>query len=83
MTTYLFTVPIKFSREPHPLGATPDDLIEVEASTEVEARLTMNGSLGNGTWCSVLADDDLESIAHYPGERIPFSPRARDRGGKG
>ena len=29
MTTYLFSVPWQFHRDPHPLDAGPDDMIEV------------------------------------------------------
>ena len=75
-STFLFTVPWKFHREVHPLGATPDDLIEVEADDETEARLTMNRLLGPGAWCSVITPDDSHSLSYHPGERIKLAPNA-------
>lgn len=74
MSTYLFTIPIKFGSEVHPLGATPDDLIEVDAPDEIEARLIMNRVLGNGAWCSVIEPGDTHSLSYYPGERIKLAP---------
>ena len=75
MNTYLFTIPTKFDDEIHPLGATPDDLIEVDAPNEIEARLIMNRVLGNGSWCSVIEPSDTHSLRYYPGERIKLVPR--------
>jgi len=70
MTVYLFTIPVKFDRDVHPLGATPDDLIEVDASSELDARLRMNRVLGPDSWCSVIEHDDTHSLSCYPGKRI-------------
>jgi hypothetical protein len=75
-TTYLFTIPVKYAHLPHPLGAGPTDLIEVEADNEHDARLMMNQTLGNGTWCSVHIEAELEPAvirAYYPGKRITYT----------
>ena len=81
MSGYLFTIPQRYRREPHPLGVGADDLIRVEAENEIGARLIMNRHLGPGTWCSVLVEDDPESEAlireYYPGRVVDFDPGDR------
>lgn len=71
---FLFTVPMKWADGGHPLDVGPQDLIEVEADTEVAARLSMNETLGNDAWCSVLNRDNTgvpEMIAkYYPGKVV-------------
>jgi len=54
-----FTIPIRFDDEPHPLDptATSWDWFEVEAETEDDARLWVNGQFGRDIWCSTYTND--------------------------
>lgn len=78
MTAYLFTIPQRYRREPHPLGAGADDLIRVEARNEIEARLAMNQHLGPWAWCSTMEEGTPETARliaeYYPGRVIDFAP---------
>lgn len=71
MTTYLFSVPLRFDTDPHPLGAGPDDMIEVEAETKDEAREKITAAIGPQftAWFGLYLPTD-PSVSRYLGERI-------------
>ncbi len=73
LTPYYFSIPVKYADIPHPVGATPNDLLEVYATDEVAARLTMNRTYGNGSWCSVYVAAELDHVQsrYFPGDVIP------------
>lgn len=60
MGHYVFTVPLRFREECHPLGIGPDDLFVVEAESENGARAFVNRTLGNHTWCSTMRSAGTE-----------------------
>lgn len=73
MTTYLFTVPLRYRDVAHPLGATPDDLLAVEADTPDDARIHMNQTYGPETWFTCYRDDELTEewrFNYAPGQTI-------------
>ena len=72
MTTYLFSVPLRFDTDPHPLGAGPDDMIEVEADNKTEARQKIAAAIGPefGNWFGLYLPDQSDVAKYYPGERI-------------
>jgi hypothetical protein len=82
MKRFLFTVPIRFRREPHPFGCSPDDLFTVEAPTETAARLRVNELHGDHIWCSTMDPDDpttaADISAFYPGEIIDSGIRVEE-----
>lgn len=75
VTTVHFTIPNRYSQEPHPFGCKPEDWFDVHVPDHVLdpegwARQHVNDVYGPLIWCSTEVDGvrwDTSRAKYYPG----------------